>query len=837
MGKKKASIIVLILVLLTIGMLSLALNIQPAKSEWTGTVYIRADGSVDPPDAPVIIYDNVTYVLTGNITSSADGIVVERDNIVIDGAGYTLQGTGSGKGIDLTGRSNVIIKNMEIKAFNWEGILLYYSSNNKISGNNITNNGYGIKVYYSSNNIITGNNITANNEHGIGLGFALNNRIYGNNITANNWAGIYFYDSSNNNTIIGNNITNNVGDGIYMDRAAYNMVVRNNIEENYDRGICLLSSSSNIIYHNNLINNTSQVYIENSLNVWDDGYPSGGNYWSNYTGVDANGDGIGDTPYVIDADNQDRYPLMHPWSPLPVHNINTGLGYATIQEAINAAETVNGHTIFVETGTYYEHVVVNKSISLLGESKNITIIDGGGNRTVVRIIANDTIVSGFTIQKSGMMELDYGIEILANYGGIVKNVTVTNNIVRDNNLGIFLCHSMTNTIKANEIYNNNVSIGIDESANNYIVLNIISNSSGGIWLGSGGNIVSNNTVTLNRRYGIQLDGSSFNTINGNNIANDEVGIRLSYSSNNTISGNNITANNWHGIFLEHSSNNIIRENNITANNKYGVELWYSSNNSIAGNNITANNRDGIWLQISSNNNIIVGNNIIANNWSGIMLDESSNNIIYHNNLIDNGVQASLYGSYNNLWDDGYPSGGNYWSDYTGVDFFSGPYQNEAGSDGIGDTSYIIDENNVDRYPLMAPFNSFNTSVGCSVDVISNSTIEDFRYFEPNGTIIMHVSNMTADQAFGFCRLTIPHDVMSPPYTVKVNDTTLNFQTIYENYTEGISIIYFTYEHSNLEITVIPEFSSAMILPIFTLTTLIATILLKRKREPKPQLLP
>ena len=829
MGKKKASIIVLILVLLTIGMLSLALNIQPAKSEWTGTVYIRADGSVDPPDAPVIIYDNVTYVLTGNITSSADGIVVERDNIVIDGAGYTLQGTGSGKGIDLTGRSNVIIKNMEIKAFNWEGILLYYSSNNKISGNNITNNGYGIKVYYSSNNIITGNNITANNEHGIGLGFALNNKIYRNNITANNWAGIYFYDSSNNNTIIGNNITNNVGDGIYMDRAAYNMVVRNNIEENYDRGICLLSSSSNIIYHNNLINNTSQVYIENSLNVWDDGYPSGGNYWSNYTRVDANGDGIGDTPYVIDADNQDRYPLMYPWSSLPVHNINTGLGYATIQEAINAAETVNGHTIFVETGTYYEHVVVNKSISLLGESKNITIIDGGGNRTVVRIIANDTIVSGFTIQKSGMMELDCGIEILANYGGIVKNVTVTNNIVRDNNLGIFLRHSMTNTIKANEIYNNNVSIGIDESANNYIVLNIISNSSGGIWLGSGGNIVSNNTVTLNRRYGIQLDGSSFNTINGNNIANDEVGIRLSYSSNNTISGNNITANNWHGIFLEHSSNNIIRENNITANNKYGVELWYSSNNSIAGNNITANNRDGIWLQISSNNNIIVGNNIIANNWSGIMLDESSNNIIYHNNLIDNGVQASLYESYNNLWDDGYPSGGNYWSDYAGIDLHWGSDQNETGSDGIGDTQYIVDENNVDRYPLMGPFNSFNASVGYSVDVISNSTVKDFRYFESNSTIIMHVSNMTANQAFGFCRLTIPHEVMHPPYTVKVNDTTINFQTIYENYTEGISIIYFAYEHSKLEITIIPEYPSMTIMLLLS-ATLLTTALTKRKLQ-------
>ncbi len=46
--------------------------------------------------------------------------------------------------------------------------------------------------------------------------------------------------------------------------------------------------------------------------MWDDGYPSGGNYWSDYKGVDANGDGIGDTPHVIDEYNKDRYPLMAP---------------------------------------------------------------------------------------------------------------------------------------------------------------------------------------------------------------------------------------------------------------------------------------------------------------------------------------------------------------------------------------------------------------------------------------------------------------------------------------------------------------------------------------------
>ena len=103
------------LILLTISMLNLTVNIQPAKSEWTETVYIRADGSIDPPDAPIQRYGNI-YTLTGNITGPDDGIIVERDNIIVEGAGYVFHG-GLGSGIDLSYANNVTIKNMKIKAF------------------------------------------------------------------------------------------------------------------------------------------------------------------------------------------------------------------------------------------------------------------------------------------------------------------------------------------------------------------------------------------------------------------------------------------------------------------------------------------------------------------------------------------------------------------------------------------------------------------------------------------------------------------------------------------------------------------------------------------------
>ena len=355
-------------ILLLAGMLTLAFNIQPVKA-WTGTVYIRADGSIDPPSAP-IQRDGDIYTLTDNITSSgnARAILVRRDDIIIDGAGYTVQGSGSGIGIYLLGRKNVTVRNTQIQNFNY-GIYLGYSSNNTVIGNNITANGRdGIYLDSSSNNSVIRNNITANNwsgiylfssfnntavgnnitnnDYGIHLGsYSSNNTVIGNDITNNNRYGIWLYSSStsnnsvirnnitangrdgielsssSNNSIIGNYITNtNKGNGIWLGYSSNNTVIGNNITNNR-YGVYLDDSSNNVFCHNNFINNTYRVSTSNSANVWDLGYPSGGNYWSDYV-VTANdtysgsfqdetgSDGMSDEPYVIDANNTDHYPLM-----------------------------------------------------------------------------------------------------------------------------------------------------------------------------------------------------------------------------------------------------------------------------------------------------------------------------------------------------------------------------------------------------------------------------------------------------------------------------------------------------------------------------------------------
>jgi parallel beta-helix repeat protein len=246
-------------------------NIISVKSQWTGTVYILANGDVSPPDAPIETSDKITYTLTEDITSNGVGIEVRRSNIIINGNGYILQGAGIGDGFYLYDVSNVTVTNVNIKNF-YYGIYLPPSSNNtKIFGNNITENIDSGIYDSSSNNCIRWNNIIRNKGTGISTCDSSKNEIYENNITDNNFYGIYLY-SSLSSDIYGNNITNNDDGGIVLDHFSNNNSITNNaiIENNY-YGIALSYSSNNNSISDNtfvncglLVSDSYQNIIENN---------------------------------------------------------------------------------------------------------------------------------------------------------------------------------------------------------------------------------------------------------------------------------------------------------------------------------------------------------------------------------------------------------------------------------------------------------------------------------------------------------------------------------------------------------------------------------------------
>ncbi|MEM2026072.1 MAG: NosD domain-containing protein, partial [Desulfurococcaceae archaeon] len=264
--------------ILMLGALQLIASIELSEAAWVGeAIYIKADGSVEPEGSPIATDDYVIYRLTSNVAAD-NGIIVQRDNIVIDGCGCAIQGVGpqdsKGVGVNATGRSGVVIKNVEISGFR-----------------------YGICLKDSSGIVLINNSIN-NNINGIAL-----------------W-------SSHNNTITKNTISSSESLNIYLWLSSGNIVVENSVARGRC-GIWLDESSDNAFYHNNIADNAMQVYFTpGSLNSWDGGYPSGGNFWSNHRSIDEKsgsaqdkpgGDGIGDSPYPLDEVNVDRFPLMNPW--------------------------------------------------------------------------------------------------------------------------------------------------------------------------------------------------------------------------------------------------------------------------------------------------------------------------------------------------------------------------------------------------------------------------------------------------------------------------------------------------------------------------------------------
>jgi parallel beta-helix repeat protein len=367
---------------------------KPVKAQSQSDITINADGSVTPSTAP-IWHAGDTYTLTGDVAGS---ITVMRSNIVLNGNGFGLS----------------------------NGLLLYEVSNITVNGFVITGNQFGANVDYpgdggAEDGILLSNTsnvmIVNNTIFGIWSPWQLNGEAF-NGIDV---------EGGNSNVITGNLVLNDAT-GMLFANTQNNLIINNNIVDNESQGglsscgIRFWDASNNTIYHNNIIDNLlygtpasngdlgGTPYIPNSFNVWDDGYPFGGNYWSDYQtrypGARPIGSsGVGDTPYVIDSQNEDRYPLMEPFN-------STFGALQTTLPRVSLVSPLNQ--------TYDSSVSLNFSVDVLSPVKAV-------NWTGYSIDGQQDVTVAGNVTLTGLSGGLHSIIVYANdtYGNMGASQTVT----------------------------------------------------------------------------------------------------------------------------------------------------------------------------------------------------------------------------------------------------------------------------------------------------------------------------------------------------------------------------------------------------------------------------
>lgn len=331
--------------------------------------------------------------------------------------------------------------------------------------------------------------------------------------------------------------------------------------------------------------------------------------------------------------------------------------YTTIQGAIDDAS--DGDTVYAFNGTYYENVKINKTISLIGEDRITTRIDGGGNGIALDVTADWVNITGFNITS---YKDQFDIHAIRLYGA--DHVSVKRNAISNvHHSAVFVQFSNYSIFSDNSFYIANIHIHLWNSGNSTIVNNEFMYGTGAMGRYTYHNTFHNNTIYV-ASYGAFFEDSGFNTISnntflphsssgyalvngvrlqwsrgdvvyGNNIRSEGISIDLSYSHDVTISHNTVAALHGAGmgcegaICLEHSSNVTIAHNNVS-DSRDGINLYFSDGNTI-DNNLVYNISEGIVVETSSDNNRITNNTVLSGRYHGIAISHSSNNVVRSNN--------------------------------------------------------------------------------------------------------------------------------------------------------------------------------------------------------------
>lgn len=709
-------------------------------------------------DGDTIFVFNGTYYENLVVNKSITLAGQDEETTIIDGGGlgtvihvtsnnvsivnFTLQNSGFSSllsGISVS--SNHVFVNESILKSNYVGLHLEKTRGCIVNKCYVLNNHLGMYVETCENSSLEKSNIIANIEAGIYLKDSSGIEIRNNNISGNGLYGVRIQNSQNN--VMSDNLVSVHENGVTLDVAGNNTLTKNMIESNrYNFGVhgTKLYDFLQNIDLSNKVNDKTIYYIANKKDV------------------------------VINSSSNAGYVALVNSSDIHVKGLDLEsnregllLTYSHKCKMEECNVTGNLHGVFF----YHSQNSKLESCAIVGNHDGISLISSPGSLISDSLVVNNEDF-GIEVENSHNTAL-LNNNVTANggdgfsvYGSL--NNTFSGNIVSANGAGVQLRYSDLAKVEDNLIANN-IWDGVYMVASNDCVVqrnNVSSNVGYGIrFLYSSFNDVDENTITDNEADGVYLYKCNVVNVRGNVIVRNVVGIYQYMCFKCTIASNYISSHLREGIEVVYSEHVVASENTLVGNGRAGLGVYYSTESVIENNVINRNMDYGVWLD-NANNSLIVGNNVTYNNWHGIychasqsctiknnMIDGNLNgldfwladnntvtenvikengcgmhledcvyNKIFHNSFSNNTQQVGMFGLCENSWDSGYPSGGNYWSDYGGIDLYKGAFQNLTGSDGIGDTPYIIDAENSDSYPLMAPYRVHDLEV-VNVSMISN----------------------------------------------------------------------------------------------------------------------
>lgn len=665
MWRKKSSFVVASIVLMSAFCLTVTIIPENARA---AILYVGGSGpgnytsiqdavSASSPGDTVYVY-NGTYVEDVQISLPITLKGEDTDNTTILGMGFmaTVQLLTNGITVDGFNITSMFSNSMGIAAFSVQ--------NCHITNNNISNLFYGMQLFEFHNNVIS-NNTLALNEVGIMSMSSDSNGYTGNSFISNNVTGVIL-DSS-----IGNVFTDNefLLDGIQI--AGYSLE-----------------------YWNTHSINTSNTVNGKPLQYWKDSVggvvPLGAGQV-----IIANSSGI----VVVGQDLSDT-------------SIGIQLGFSTEVTMVNNTIDPGGYIgirlMFSDDSEIHNNLIRSAVAGVMAYySRNTTI-------------SNNTISEGYF--GLGLQDSEYfnlTANILSDCG-----VIIWGEVVESWNTHVMDTSNSVNGAPLRYL-KNVTSTSVPPGSGQVILANCswlslenqyFNRSSIGVQMGFSSNITVKNVISSFNYNGFFIQHSFNNSFENISASQNDIFGFYFMSSGHNLIANSTAINNplGAGLFLHSSSNNTI-SNFTSSDSQVGISIWRSYDNVVIRSNLSSNIFDGISIVMSAHNTI-VENTISYNSYSGISAFDSDYNRIYHNNFINNLVQGfDNFGL--NQWDDGYPSGGNYWSDYLGVDLFSGPNQDIPGSDSIGDTEYLVTPDGRDRYPLMSPFEMIHPRPPSMLDAI------------------------------------------------------------------------------------------------------------------------